>query len=102
MSIPYALAVHGGAGTIPRASLNEERERGFHRALRQILQRGESVLADGGSALDALTEAVCALEDDPLFNAGPGGANGCAWGFRTGTGKPPHSSPGLSSGTSTY
>jgi len=72
MSIPYALAVHGGAGTISRASLSAERERGFHLALRQILQRGESVLADGGSALDAVTEAVCALEDDPLFNAGRG------------------------------
>jgi len=72
MSIPYALAVHGGAGTSPRESLDAERERGFHLALRQILQRGESVLAGGGSALDAVTEAVCALEDDPLFNAGRG------------------------------
>jgi beta-aspartyl-peptidase (threonine type) len=72
MSIPYALAVHGGAGTIPRASLSAERERDFHLALRQVLQRGESVLSDGGSALDAVTEAVGALEDNPLFNAGRG------------------------------
>lgn len=33
---------------------------------------GWRVLADGGSALDAAIEAVVALEDDPLFNAGTG------------------------------
>ncbi|MBV8132179.1 MAG: isoaspartyl peptidase/L-asparaginase, partial [Alphaproteobacteria bacterium] len=30
------------------------------------------ILAGGGSALDAVTRAVVALEDDPLFNAGRG------------------------------
>jgi isoaspartyl peptidase/L-asparaginase-like protein (Ntn-hydrolase superfamily) len=30
------------------------------------------VLADGGAALDAVSAAVMALEDDPLFNAGRG------------------------------
>lgn len=33
---------------------------------------GWRVLAGGGSALDAVLEAVVALEDDPLFNAGTG------------------------------
>jgi len=33
---------------------------------------GRDVLAGGGSALDAVTRAVVALEDDPLFNAGRG------------------------------
>ena len=33
---------------------------------------GRGVLAGGGSALDAVTRAVMALEDDPLFNAGRG------------------------------
>jgi L-asparaginase / beta-aspartyl-peptidase len=33
---------------------------------------GRDVLAVGGSALDAVTQAVVALEDDPLFNAGRG------------------------------
>ncbi|MEO8717440.1 MAG: isoaspartyl peptidase/L-asparaginase, partial [Burkholderiales bacterium] len=30
------------------------------------------MLAAGGSALDAVVEAVVSLEDDPLFNAGTG------------------------------
>ena len=33
---------------------------------------GRDVLAAGGNALDAVTQAVVALEDDPLFNAGRG------------------------------
>jgi beta-aspartyl-peptidase (threonine type) len=33
---------------------------------------GWRVLAEGGSALDAVVEAVAALEDDALFNAGTG------------------------------
>jgi beta-aspartyl-peptidase (threonine type) len=40
--------------------------------LRSALAAGRDVLAAGGSALDAVTRAVVALEDDPLFNAGRG------------------------------
>src|ERR1700686_3897514 len=49
-----------------------EREDLCHVGLRFALAAGRSVLAGGGSALDAATAAVCALEDDPLFNAGRG------------------------------
>jgi L-asparaginase / beta-aspartyl-peptidase len=40
--------------------------------LRRALTAGREILATGGSALDAVTQAVVALEDDPLFNAGKG------------------------------
>ena len=40
--------------------------------MRRALAAGRNVLAAGGSALDAVTQAVVALEDDPLFNAGRG------------------------------
>jgi beta-aspartyl-peptidase (threonine type) len=36
------------------------------------LAAGHEILVAGGSALDAVTQAVVALEDDPLFNAGRG------------------------------
>jgi beta-aspartyl-peptidase (threonine type) len=36
------------------------------------LAAGRDILAAGGNAVDAVTEAVAALEDDPLFNAGRG------------------------------
>jgi beta-aspartyl-peptidase (threonine type) len=40
--------------------------------LRRALAAGHDILTAGGSALDAVTQAVAALEDDPLFNAGRG------------------------------
>lgn len=69
MKSNYALAVHGGAGTIARDTGNEAP---YHTALEQALRAGGAVLAGGGSALDAVEAAVVALEDDPLFNAGRG------------------------------
>ena len=36
----------------------------------ELMEAGRAVLAVGGSALDAVTAAVVALEDDPHFNAG--------------------------------
>ena len=55
-----------------RAALSSEKEREFHAALQTILRTGQQVLAEGGSALDAVTAAVVGLEDCPLFNAGRG------------------------------
>jgi L-asparaginase / beta-aspartyl-peptidase len=44
----------------------------YHQGLRRALEAGREVLAAGGNALEAVTRAVAALEDDPLFNAGRG------------------------------
>jgi len=66
------LAIHGGAGTMRRESMTPEREAAFHAALKTCLMAGHKILAAGGTALDAVTQAVMALEDDPLFNAGHG------------------------------
>ncbi len=68
----YGLALHGGAGTIRRESMTPALEAAHHAGLRTALLAGHAVLAAGGSALDAVTQAVMALEDDPLFNAGHG------------------------------
>ncbi|MCA3189742.1 MULTISPECIES: isoaspartyl peptidase/L-asparaginase [unclassified Cupriavidus] len=66
------IAIHGGAGTITRAAMDANREREYTVALEQVLLAGQRVLAEGGSALDAVTEAVRLLEECPLFNAGKG------------------------------
>jgi beta-aspartyl-peptidase (threonine type) len=66
------IAIHGGAGTISRATMSPAEEAGFHDALQAILLAGQTVLIQGGSALDAVTEAVRLLEDCELFNAGKG------------------------------
>lgn len=68
----FTLAIHGGAGTILRSKMTPEREVAYHAGLHRALGAGRAILADGGSALDAVTAAVMALEDEPLFNAGRG------------------------------
>jgi L-asparaginase / beta-aspartyl-peptidase len=68
----FALAIHGGAGTLQRGAMTEAREADYRAGLRRALVAGHDILTDGGTALDAVTASVCALEDDPLFNAGSG------------------------------
>ncbi|HWB50863.1 MAG TPA: isoaspartyl peptidase/L-asparaginase [Stellaceae bacterium] len=72
LAIGYALAVHGGAGTLRRGDMSTAREALYRAGLVSALRAGRDVLGRGGTALDAVTRAVCTLEDDPLFNAGRG------------------------------
>jgi len=68
----YSLAIHGGAGTINRADMSPEKEAAYRAALDTALTIGETVLKNGGTALDAVTQTITFLEDCPLFNAGRG------------------------------
>ena len=54
MNTSAVIAIHGGAGTIVRASLTSEAEAQYHHVLREVLLAGQRVLADDGSALDAV------------------------------------------------
>jgi beta-aspartyl-peptidase (threonine type) len=66
------IVIHGGAGTILRSAMNTEQEQAYHDAMKMVLSAAQKILADDGSALDAVTLAVSLLEDCPLFNAGKG------------------------------
>jgi L-asparaginase / beta-aspartyl-peptidase len=68
----FGLAIHGGAGTMPRTEMTAEAERGYRSGLQAALDAGYEVLRSGGTSLDAVTRAVVVLEDNPLFNAGRG------------------------------
>jgi beta-aspartyl-peptidase (threonine type) len=70
----WAIAIHGGAGSIERGRLKPEQEQAYREALAQALAAGSAVLDGGGAALDAVEAAIHILEDDPLFNAGRGAA----------------------------
>jgi len=67
----WSIAIHGGAGTIPRDAREEEAD-AYRRSLAAALELGSELLASGGSSLDAVEAVVRLLEDDPLFNAGRG------------------------------
>jgi beta-aspartyl-peptidase (threonine type) len=69
-----AIAIHGGAGGLPSAALDKQTQAAYHAGLEAALDAGAVILQRGGSSLDAVTAAVRALEDDPLFNAGHGAA----------------------------
>jgi beta-aspartyl-peptidase (threonine type) len=66
------LVVHGGAGTITRASMTAEAEAQYRAGLEEALRKGHTILAKGGSSLDAVEATIRVLEDNPLFNAGKG------------------------------
>ena len=68
----WSFAIHGGAGVIERSSLTPEQDAAYRAALHRALETGRAVLADGGSAMDAVQAAIEIMEDDPLFNAGRG------------------------------
>lgn len=68
----WAIAIHGGSGTIRDTAPEEEQAR-YRESLSRALAIGAEILEAGGDALDAVEAAVRALEDDPLFNAGRGG-----------------------------
>lgn len=69
---PFAIAIHGGAGTITRENMTAEREAQFQQALETATEAGYAILAAGGDSLDAVIAAVQSMEKDPLFNAGVG------------------------------
>ena len=66
------LVMHGGAGTITRASMTPEMEKQFRETLEQALRAGHAVLMKGRPSLDAVETSIRILEDSPLFNAGKG------------------------------
>lgn len=68
----WTLAIHGGAGMSRSNGLDPRREQAIRDALAAVLEAGAKALANGTTALDAVEDAVCALEDSPLFNAGKG------------------------------
>jgi beta-aspartyl-peptidase (threonine type) len=68
----FAIAIHGGAGTILRKFMTEEKEKNYREGLAEAMKAGSDALNDGGTSLDAIQAAVVVMEDNPLFNAGKG------------------------------
>jgi beta-aspartyl-peptidase (threonine type) len=68
----WKLVVHGGAGVLERSRMTPALDRTLRAGLEAALEAGASILAGGGSAVDAVEAAARALEDDVQFNAGRG------------------------------
>lgn len=69
---PISIVIHGGAGGIKRENMNEKRQAAYKAKLQEALESGYRVLANKGTALDAVQAAILVMENSPLFNAGKG------------------------------
>jgi beta-aspartyl-peptidase (threonine type) len=68
----FTIAIHGGAGSLHRGSTTCGQEEDYKKGLNDALEAGYTVLAHGGSAIEAVEKSVMTLEDNLLFNAGRG------------------------------
>lgn len=68
----WAIAIHGGAGTILKSQMTPEKEAAYYDALQNALAAGQAVLQKGGTSVEAVIAVIIPLEDSPLFNAGKG------------------------------
>jgi L-asparaginase / beta-aspartyl-peptidase len=70
--IPYAIAVHGGAGVYEPDKITPDKRAAYEAGLTDALHAAQAVLEKDGTALDAVQAAIMVLEDNPNFNAGRG------------------------------
>ncbi len=68
----FSIAIHGGAGTLVKGMMIPQLEIEYKQALKEALDKGYQVLEQGKTAVEAVEQAVIALEDSHLFNAGKG------------------------------
>jgi beta-aspartyl-peptidase (threonine type) len=64
-----AIVVHGGVASHKKREIQRE-------GVVEAVRAGYEILKQGGSAIDAVENAVVLMEEDPVFNAGTGSALG--------------------------
>jgi len=68
----FGIVIHGGAGTILKKNMSDSLEDAYKAKLEEAIRVGHDILANGGSAMEAVTKTINVMEDSPLFNAGKG------------------------------
>ena len=68
----FAIAIHGGAGTINRSNMTKKKRKAYETVLKKARDRGYVMLAAGETSQAAVIAAIQILEESPLFNAGKG------------------------------
>ena len=67
-----AIVIHGGAGTITKANMTDEKEAAIRAVLESSLRAGYQALLDGAPSTEAVITAINVMENSPHFNAGKG------------------------------
>ena len=73
----FAIAIHGGAGTILKKNMSHELELQYRHTLEESLKSGYEILSKDGPSVDAVEAAIKVLEASTLFNAGRGSVFNC-------------------------
>ena len=68
----FAIIIHGGAGTILKKNMSEEKETAYKTKLEEAIRVGHTILKNGGTSEDAVVKTIQVMEESPLFNAGKG------------------------------
>lgn len=66
------LVIHGGAGTILREKMTNEKEKAYRDQLDKVLRAGMKALKAGKTSVETVEIVIQLMEDSPLFNAGKG------------------------------
>ena len=68
----YTIVIHGGAGSMQKKFTTPAQEQAITKILNEALDKGETILKKGGSAMDAVEQTIMLMENSPHFNAGKG------------------------------
>ena len=68
----FGIVIHGGAGTILKENMSDSLEAAYKAKLEEAIRTGHEILANGGTAIEAVQRTINIMEDSPLFNSGKG------------------------------
>ncbi|WP_289022216.1 isoaspartyl peptidase/L-asparaginase [uncultured Salegentibacter sp.] len=68
----FGIVIHGGAGTILKENMSDSLEQEYKAKLEEAIRTGHEILANGGTAIEAVQRTINIMENSPLFNAGKG------------------------------
>jgi beta-aspartyl-peptidase (threonine type) len=68
----FAIAIHGGAGTIDKKLMKGEIRTKYESKLQEAIDAGYGLLEQGKTSQEAVIAAIQVLENSPLFNASKG------------------------------
>lgn len=66
------LVIHGGAGTILRENMTNDKDKAYRDQLEKVLRSGMKALKSGKTSVETVELVTQLMEDSPLFNAGKG------------------------------
>ena len=68
----FAIIIHGGAGTILKKNMSDDKETAYVAKLEEAIKTGHTILKNGGTSQEAVMKMIQVMENSPLFNAGKG------------------------------